>query len=97
MSWDYYIVDFFVVLLAIIAADYGQERFKAWRGRDLDINCDNCKGPLPLMKSPDSAHYLCRVCMTAYLTEHASDFTEEQIKKVQRGFRRRKKRVRGER
>ena len=83
----FYIIDFFVVLFAIVVGDSLMEIWKEWRYKDLDINCDNCNNPVKLARTPDKKRYLCETCMPAYITEH---FPEMDPAAFTKSFRKRK-------
>jgi len=83
-----YVIEIFV---ACIFAEIVIEWWKRWRARKLDINCDNCEEAKPLNRTPDRVAYLCRVCMGVYLVEHQGEFSDDQVNKAKRGYRRRKK------
>ena len=59
--------------------------------KKLDIGCDYCEEAVPLAPTPNKIFYLCRNCMEAYFREHEGEFTTEQIAKVKRSYRRRKR------
>lgn len=91
MSGGEYIAWALIIFLSDLTAVIVYEGWKKWRDRRLDINCDNCEEALPLNRTPDKAAYLCRKCMDAYFENHVGDFTDEQISKARKGYRRRKK------
>ena len=88
MSVTYYIVDFFVILAACLVAALVEDKYRAWKDKALDLGCDYCEGLRPLGRTPNKQHWLCRKCMEAFLAEHQNEFTEEQISKARRGYRR---------
>jgi hypothetical protein len=81
-------------LVAGIIIFVGDKLWSYYKDRPLDINCDNCEHAVPLARTPDKKFYLCRACMNAYLSEHAEEFTEEQILKAKRVFRKLKRKRR---
>ena len=90
-NWGEHLAYIVEIFIACIVAEAVLEWYKARKARKLDINCDNCEEAKPLNRTPDKVAYLCRNCMGAYFTEHQGDFTEDQVKKAQRGYRRRKR------
>lgn len=87
-TFTFYVIDFFVIMVACMAAAWAEDKIRLWRDRDLDINCDNCEKPLPLARTPDKQRYLCKVCMPAYIGEH---FPEMDPNALSKAYRKRRK------
>jgi hypothetical protein len=84
-----YVIEIFI---ACVFAFIAERWWVSYKSRKLDIGCDFCKKAIPLNKTPDKSAYLCRNCMKAFLAEHEGKFTSEQIAKIMKGYRRRKRR-----
>ena len=84
-------IEHILYLLEIVAACFIVEEYFRWKDKRkaklLDIGCDYCEEIKPLSRTPDKVAYLCRKCIEAYFKEHP-EFTEEQIQKAKKVFRR---------
>jgi hypothetical protein len=79
---------FVLIFSADIAAIVAWESFQFFKNRRLDLGCDSCEEVCALRQTPDATAWLCPKCMKAFLTEHKDKFTEEQIRKSRKGYRR---------
>jgi hypothetical protein len=86
-----YIITFIIIYAACILAELTVIYFERRKEKKLDIGCDYCEKAVPLAPTPNKVFYLCKQCMEAYFREHEGEFTEEQIAKVKRSYRRRKR------
>lgn len=86
------IFEHFLYMVEIVIACFIVEGFFRWsdsqKKKKFDLGCDSCQEVVPLNRTPDKSGYLCKSCMGAFLNEHAGEFSEEQITKVQKGYRR---------
>ena len=83
-----------VILMFIteISAIFTWETFQKLKNRRLDLGCDSCHDVCALRETPDKkGTWLCPRCMPVFLEEHKAEFTEEQIRKARRGYRKIKK------
>ena len=87
----FYLIDFFVIMAACMAAAWAESKIRSWRDKDLDLGCDSCDQILPLKHTPEGDRWLCRPCFKAYQTEHPEIFTEDKIRTAAKGYRRRTK------
>jgi hypothetical protein len=85
----FYVIDFFVIMAACIAAAWIERKYDQWKNRKLDIGCDKCQAPTQLAKTPDKQYFLCRECYTAYVREHFPNL-DPNLRKIFRRIRRRK-------
>ena len=82
------VVWFCLIFAADMAAIVAWEIFQFLKYRRLDLGCDSCDEVCALRETPDKkGTWLCPKCMKLFLEEHKAEFTEEQIRKARRGYR----------
>ena len=81
------VVWFFLIFTADMGAIIAWEVIQFLKYRRLDLGCDSCDEVVALRETPDKKSWLCPKCMKIFLEEHKAEFTEEQIRKARRGYR----------
>jgi len=79
---------FALIFSADIGAMIAWQTWQFYKNRRLDLGCDSCDAVVALRETPDKGGtWLCPKCMNVFIEEHRSEFTDEQIRKARRGYR----------